>query len=398
MESIFQEAQALQEQLVAWRRRLHQVPETGLVLPETAGLVKGWLTEMGLSWREYPGHSGLTVRFGNGKGRTVALRADMDGLAIQEETQLPFASSNGNMHACGHDAHTAMLLGAAKLLLAHAGEWNGTVQLIFQPGEEGPGGAEPMVRDGVLEGVDGIFALHIGDLAGHFQPGSVAVCYGNTFAADDQLLIQVKGLGGHGSTPDKCIDPTAIAALIVNNLQYIVSREMSPHEAVVVTAAGIEAGRQTYNVIPESACIRGTIRNASPDTRDYVLGRIREIAQSTARMMRAKCTVEFLDGYPALVTDRAMVDAFLRSARKLLPPEDIHILPHGILGGEDAAFFFREVPGCYFFLPGLLPCPLDGVLYGAHHPRFCLDESVFWRGCGLMAQTAMDWLGDETNA
>lgn len=394
MEPIFQQAQTLQPQLVSWRRMLHQTPETGLVLPETAALLKGWLSQMELTWREYPDHSGFTVRIGRGLGKTVALRADMDGLPISEESGLPFASSNGNMHACGHDAHAAMLMGVIQLLKAREDELKGDVLCIFQPGEEGPGGAEPMVRDGVLKGVDGIFALHIGDIAGHFPSGDAAVAYGNTFAADDQMLITVKGLGGHGSTPEKCVDPVAAAALIVNNLQYIVSREVSPQHAVVITAAGIDAGQGTYNVIPETAVVRGTIRNASPDTRDYVLRRIREVARHTAEMLRAECTVEFLDGYPALVNDPAMVDAFIRSAGKLLPPERIHVLPHGILGGEDAAFFFREVPGCYFFLPGLAPCPADGQVYGAHHPRFCLDESVFWRGSGLLAQTALDWLGD----
>lgn len=394
MEAIFREARELQPQLVSWRRMLHRVPETGLMLPETTALIKGWLTQMGLEWREYPGHSGLTVRIGPGEGKTVALRADMDGLPIPEESQLPYASTNGNMHACGHDAHAAMLLGALQLLKAHEGELKGDVLFIFQPGEEGPGGAEPMVRDGVLSGVDGIFALHIGDMAGHFPAGHAAVAYGNTFAADDQLLVTIKGLGGHGSTPEKCVDPAVAAALIVNNLQYIVSREISPHHSVVVTVAGIEAGQGTYNVIPDTAVIRGTIRNASPDTRGYVLRRIREITECTARMLRAECTVEFLDGYPALVNDAAMVDAFVRSAGKLLAPDELHILPHGILGGEDAAFFFREVPGCYFFLSGLAPCPADGKIYNAHHPLFCLDESVFWRGSGLMAQTALDWLAE----
>lgn len=391
MKAIFQEAEALQEQIVAWRRALHQTPETGLVLPQTAAFIQAQLRQMGLAWQAYEGHSGMTVLIGQGD-RTVALRADMDALPIQEETQLSFASQNGNMHACGHDAHAAMLLAAAKVLKAHESELNGRVKLIFQPAEEGPGGAEPMVRDGVIKDVDGIFALHIGDLIGHFEAGGVAVSYGETTAADDQMLIQIKGLGGHGSMPHACVDPVTVAAAIIGNLQHIVSREVDAHDAVVITVAGVEAGRGAYNIIPETATLRGTIRNAAPRTRDFVLGRIEEIALSTAKMMRAACTVEFLDGYPALVNDRAMVEAFLRTARRLLPEEQIHILPHGSLGGEDAAFFFQEVPGCFFLLPGVAPCPVDGKLYGAHHPRFCLDESVFWRGSALLAQTAMDWL------
>ncbi|MEA4934002.1 MAG: amidohydrolase [Lawsonibacter sp.] len=391
MGSMFREAQALQEQIAAWRRALHQIPETGLVLPQTAEFVKARLAEMGLSYQEYEGHSGLTVAIGKGK-KTVALRADMDALAIQEETGLPYAAQNGNMHACGHDAHTAMLLTAAQLLRAHEQELNGRVKLIFQPAEEGPGGAEPMVRNGVVTDVDGIFALHIGDIAGHFEPGGIAVSYGETTAADDQVLIEIKGQGGHGSAPHVCVDPVTVAAAIINNLQHIVSREVDAHDAVVITIASVEAGRGTYNVIPETATLRGTIRNAAPRTRDFVLGRIEKVALATAQMMRASCTVRFLDGYPALVNDRNMVESFLKTAGKLLTPEEIHILPHGMLGGEDAAFFFREVPGCFFILPSSAPCPVDGTVYGAHHPKFCLDESVFWRGAGLLAQSAVDWL------
>lgn len=391
MATVFSEAKALQDQLVSWRRDLHQIPETGLVLPRTVQYVKDQLTKLGLTFQEYEGHSGLTVDIGSG-GKKAALRADMDALPISEDTGLPYAAQNGCMHACGHDSHTAMLLGAAKLLKERESQLKGTVRLIFQPAEEGPGGAEPMVRDGVVRDVDAIFALHIGDIAGHFPPGHVAVSPGPTTAADDQVIIQIRGLGGHGSTPQLCVDPVAVAALIINNLQYIVSREVDAHHPVVVTIASMDAGGGIFNIIPETATLRGTIRNASPETRDFVLRRIREIAQSTARTMRAECTVDFVDGYPALINDRAKTESFLRTARKLLTEEELHVLDHGMLGGEDAAFFFQEVPGCFFILASSAPCPLDGKIYGAHHPRFCIDESVFWRGSALLAQTAIDWL------
>lgn len=395
MTELFRQAELLQDQLVAWRRDLHRIPETGLVLPQTAAYVQKVLTELGLTWQEYPGHSGMTVRIGGGPGKTVALRADMDGLKVQEDTGLPYASQNGNMHACGHDSHTAMLLGAAKLLKEHEKELQGTVKLIFQPAEEGPGGAEPMVRDGVMKDVDGIFAQHIGDLFSGTGKRTVDVTWAETTAADDQVIIHITGLGGHGANPQKCVDPVVIAAQIIQNLQYIVSRETDPFDSVVITIASVEAGRGTFNVIPEEATLKGTIRNASPRTRDQVLDRIREVAQQTAAMMRASCTVEYVDGYPALVNDRAMVESFLRTARAALGEEEVNILPHGMTGGEDAAFFFREKPGCFFVLVSSAPCPLDGMVYGAHHPRFCLDESVFWKGCGLMAQSAANWLAEQ---
>lgn len=392
MENVLGEAKELQSKIVEWRRELHRRPETGLILPGTAEFVTRRLEEAGIGYRTYEGHSGITAVIGNGGGKTIAIRADMDGLPIQEETGLPYASGNENMHACGHDAHTSILIAAAYLLKRHEKELKGAVKLIFQPAEEGPGGAEPMVRDGVLDGVDAILALHVGTMFGRFENGDIAVSYSNTTAADDQLLINITGFGGHGSVPQECVDPVAIAALIINNIQYIISREVAPADAAVITLAGVEAGRGAYNIIPETAVLRGTIRNASPETREFVLKRIEEIAKGTARMMRGTCTVEVLDGYPALVNDRAMVEQFLKSAKKLIREEEIHIASHGMMGGEDAAFFFREVPGCYFFLTSHAPCPADGREYGAHHPKFCLDEDVFYRGAALFAQAAADWL------
>lgn len=249
-----------------------------------------------------------------------------------------------------------------------------------------------MVKDGVIEDVDAILALHVGSMFGPFNNGDIAVSYSNTTAADDQLLIKIQGFGGHGSVPQECIDPVAIAALIINNIQYIISREVAPAESAVITLASVEAGRGAYNIIPETAVIKGTIRNGSPVVRDFVLRRIEEIAKATAQMMRGSCTVEVLDGYPALVNDRAMVESFLKSAKKLVSEEEIHIANHGMMGGEDAAFFFQEVPGCYFFLSNHAECPADGKEYGAHHPKFCLNEDVFYRGPALFTQAAMDWL------
>lgn len=398
MVDLYHEAQEQQPQLVAWYRDLHQIPETGLFLPHTAAYVKHVLTEMGLAYQEYSTHSGLTVRIGGKKctGKTVALRADMDALKIQEETGLPYASGNGNMHACGHDSHTAMLLGVAGLLKKHESELDGTVKLIFQPAEEGPGGAEPMVKDGVIDDVDGIFALHIGNLLNGSGNRTVDVTWAETTAADDQMIIQITGLGGHGSTPHKCTDPVVVAAQIINNLQYIVSRETDPFDSIVITVSSVEAGRGTFNVIPETATLKGTIRNTAPRTRNHVLDRIREVAQDTAKMMRASCTVDFVDGYPALVNDHDMVESFLTTANRCLPEGEVNVLPHGVTGGEDASFFFQKRPGCYFVLVSSAPCPADGKQYGAHHPRFCLDESVFWKGTGLLAQSAADWLANPT--
>ena len=386
------EAMDLQHKIVEWRRILHRYPEIGLKLPKTEDFVQKQLTAAGIEYQTYSNHSGITAVIGKGKGKTIAIRGDMDGLPIREETGLTYASVNENMHACGHDAHTAVLIATAVMLKEHENELQGKVKLIFQPAEEGPGGAEPLVKDGALEGVDAIIAMHVGSLNGSRNSGEVEVSYSNMFAADDQVTIRIQGKGGHGSVPHECIDPVAVSTLIINNLQYIISREVPSFEAAVITIASVEAGRGASNIIPDTAVVKGTIRNGNPVVRDHVLKRIEEICMTTATMMRASCTVEIGDGYPALINDRKMVESFLDSAKKIVPEETIHIMPHGMMGGEDAAFFFQKVPGCYFLLNNPAPCPADGGVYGAHHPKFCIDESVLYKGAALFAQTAADWL------
>lgn len=397
MESIFQEAQALQEQLVAWRRRLHQVPETGLVLPETAGLVKGWLTEMGLSWREYPGHSGLTVRFGNGKGRTVALRADMDGLAIQEETQLPFASSNGNMHACGHDAHTAMLLGAAKLLKRYEDRLEGQVKLMFQPAEETLGGAKDMVANGVLENpkVDAAMMIHV--VTGTPVPkGALMIPEGGTgSASNDHFIIRVKGKGGHGAMPQLSVDPITAAAHIHIALQEIHARELTPSEFLVITPGIFHAGTAS-NIIPDTALLEGTIRASADETSAFAMKRLKEIAENTAKVFRAEAEVEFVDHCPAMIADGELSKAARSYLTELLgqavlPPLTGNASKIGG-GSEDFAFVSEKVPTIGLILGA--GCSNDGYTYPQHHPKAVFDDSVLTQGTAAYAYFALRWLKD----
>lgn len=391
MTPISEEARQLQEETMLWRRTLHQMPETQLVLPQTAAFLESRLREMGIDVQKFDGHSGMTAYIGHG-GKTVAIRADMDGLPIKEESGVPFASRNGNMHACGHDAHTAMLLTAAKLLKTHERELCGTIKLIFEPGEERPGGALPMVEVGVMDDVDYILAAHVGELTGYFEPGQIAVSYTDTFASSDRVEIDISGKGGHASVPAQCVDPISIATLVMNNLQYIISREIDAHDSAVFTIGAISAGNMTAcNVIPDSASLLANIRAALPETKDYLKKRIVEISEATAAMMKGRAEVRF-HGFPALVNDKAVVESFLTSARKVLAEDEINILSHGIMAGEDAAFFFEKAPGCYFLLANSIPCPADGRRYGHHNAKFCIDDSVLWRGSALLALAAMDLL------
>lgn len=390
-ESSRQAAAAIRQEIVRWRRELHRIPETGLILPQTAAYVKERLAEMGLAYLEFSTHSGITVDIGRSGGKLVAVRADMDALPIREETGLEFASTNGNMHACGHDAHTAILLGLAKLLKEREKDLPGMVRLLFQPGEEFPGGAEPMVRDSVMENVDYILALHVAD-KGPFANGDVAVNYRHCSASDEQLYLTIRGKGGHGAAPQKCVDPIAIASLVVNNLQYIISREMDPFQPSVITIATLRAGQGANNIIPDSAEVIGTVRNIDMTSRDYVLGRIREIVDHTVKMMRGDYELEFRYPYPPVINDPDVVQRFLKAADCVMGLGHSHILDRSEMGGEDAAFFFEKAPGCYFYLQCPAPCPSDGKIYPGHNAKFCIDDSQLYLGSAVFLELALDLL------
>ena len=389
------EAKEISGEIIAWRRALHKIPEIGLILPQTSAFVKARLDEMGISYTTFERHSGIVALIGKKTGKTIALRADMDGLRINEESAFEYRSQNSNMHACGHDAHTAILLGTAKLLKQHENELNGQVKLLFQPAEEGPGGALPMIEDGVLENpkVDAILALHM-DRKIHSLPcknGDVLVKYGNTSAADDQVNITVIGKSGHGSEPHRCIDPITISSLLVTAIQHIISREISPFSPCVITFGTMTGGQGAENIIPNKVELRGTIRNQDLDTREFVFKRIEEVVKYITKAMRADYEVTFLNGYPPTKNDQDMVDSFVASARKLLPPGDIHISTEESMGGEDAGYFFQKAPGCFFRLYSAAPFA-DGEIYPAHSSRFVLDDSVLYRGTALFLQNIFDHL------
>lgn len=393
--TVLDEAKEISGEIIAWRRELHKIPEIGLVLPQTAAFVKARLDEMDVAYTTFERHSGIVALIGKKTGKTIALRADMDGLRINEESEFEYRSQNSNMHACGHDAHTAILLGTAKLLKKHEAELNGQVKLLFQPAEEGPGGALPMIEDGVLENpkVDAILALHM-DRKIHAVPcknGDIFVKYGNSSAADDQVDITIIGKSGHGSEPHRCVDPITTASLVVTAIQHIISREISPFSPCVITFGTMTGGHGAENIIPNTVDLHGTIRNQDLATRDFVFKRIEEVVKYISKAMRADSKVTFLNGYPPTANDKDMVDGFLASARKILPPADIHISAEESMGGEDAGFFYQKVPGCFFRLYS--PAPFtDGVVYPAHSSRFVLDDSVLYRGAALFLQNVFDHL------
>lgn len=399
LEKVKKEAQALQGSLVEWRRALHRIPETGVDTPLSEAYLCGELDKLGIPYRKGVGRHGIVGLIeGRKPGKVFALRADFDALAIVEDTGLPFASTNGCMHACGHDAHAAMLLGAAKILKENTDILNGSVKLIFQPGEEGcpdgPGGAKRMLDDGAFENPkpDAVAGLHIGTLWRQegMNLGDVMVHYGGMMSCMDRFNILVKGKGAHGAQPNNSIDPVTIAAQIVTTLQTIVSREIDPLEAGIVSICRFHAG-SAFNIIPNECLLEGTVRALSNDMRKYLATRIEAIAKSVAEGMRG--SVEFYynwDGPVPVVNNPQVTQEFRDMAGELFGSDHVKELKRPTMVGEDVAFFLERAPGTFFFLNSCNPAKKADVAH--HNPKFDVDEDVFWIGTAAMAGMALTWL------
>ena len=397
-ETIRQEAESLQDQLISWRRDLHQIPEVEMGTVNTEDYICSKLDEMGIPYRKNVGEHGVVALLeGARPGKVFAFRADCDGLPIREETDLPYASKNGCMHACGHDVHTAMALGMAKILSSHKEDLCGAVKFIFQPGEEGckegPGGAKRMLDDGVLEdpSVDAILALHTGSIwKESFQPGDIGFHYGGIMACMDRFEILVRGRGSHGAYPHGSVDPISIATQIISELQTIVSREINPVEPAVVSIGEIHAGT-AFNIIPEECRISGTVRALNQGTREFIARRIEEISNSVAEGMRGKIQFKYgWEGPPPVVNDADFTEEFRQVASRVLGEDKVKEIRYPSMGGEDIAFFLEKVPGTFAFHPSCNE--KKGHTYPHHNPRFMIDEDVLWVGPAVSAAMAIEWL------
>jgi amidohydrolase len=376
--------------IVADRRHLHQHPELGFQEHETAKFVVERLRALGAEEiKAGVGRTGVTALIrGAGEGKVVALRADMDALPIFEENETEYRShNNGVMHACGHDAHVSMLLGTARMLTTLRDQFNGTVKLIFQPAEEGLGGAMAMIEDGALENPkpDGIFGIHIWN---GIDLGTVAARAGTTMVAADGFKITIRGLGGHGAQPHLCIDPIAVGAQIIVALQTIVGRELDPTLPGVVTVGAFHAGHAA-NVIPDTAELRGTIRAVTNEQRHQMADRLVEIAEGVAKTLRAEAEVEVTFGVPPTVNDSAMTEIVKAAAREVVGPErtvdgDLMVV------SEDMSEFLDRVPGCYYFVGSRNV--ERGLTWGHHHARFDIDEDAMAIGVETMTRTVLKFL------
>ena len=392
-----QEAAALQEEIKAHRLWLHTHAETGFDLTETKPYVKSALTEMGYTVQEC-GKAGLVTTVGKPGGKVILLRADMDALPIAEEADVDFACKNGRMHACGHDMHTAMLLGAANILKAHESELDGMVKLMFQPAEEIFEGSKDMIASGVLENPRPDAALMIHVAAGMPLPaGTVVVSApGVSAPAADYFTIRVHGKGCHGSAPQNGIDPLTAAAHILIALQEIHARELSASDEAVLTIGTFHAG-EAGNVIPDTATMGGTIRTYDEKTRAYLKERMNAIAKNVAEAFRASAEVSFGSGCPTLVNDKDLsekVTGYLKdllgASRAFTTAELNGGKPARGGGSEDFAYVSHEVPSLMLALAAGEPS--KGYPYPQHHPKVKFDESVLSTGAAVFVDCALQYL------
>jgi len=391
MTDVKKRAQELNSRITEWRRYLHQHPEIGLDTPGTEAFIVERLKEMGADdiRSGVGGHGVVALIKGQKPGKVLGIRADMDALDMKEKPGKPYASTNNYMHACGHDAHVAMLLGAAQILVENRENLKGTVKLIFQPGEEGSMGAQAMIDDGALENppLDGIIGLHTGNLWKGLTPGMVGYRFGALMASSDWFTVTFEGKGGHGATPHLTVDPIVMASQAISALQLIASREVSPFDSAVVTVGKIEGGTAP-NIIAPTCTIRGTFRSLDPETRKMLARRISEICENIARGLRGRADMSIDYGTPPLVNDHEMTEKLKKAAAEVLGEDNVAEVPEPTMGGEDMALFLERVPGTFFFHPSAFG---EGKDFPHHHPEFDIDESVLWVGTAVMAHFALTW-------
>lgn len=386
MKQIRARAQDLAPELQRLRRTLHQRPELGFDLPETRAIVMEELEQMGCHSVRLCG-GGVTAWLGKeGAGRTLLLRADMDALPMREESGEPFASVNGAAHACGHDLHTAMLLGAARLLKEREEALGGRVVLMFQAAEETASGARAMIGEGILDGVDGAFAMHT---APQKAAGELNFTHGPKTASFDRFAIHIEGKGGHGAAPHQTADPINAAVHLYLALQELVSHECPPDETAVVTIGAFQAGA-AGNVIPAAARLEGTARAAGRETRALLLQRLEELTQGICASFRTRARVEYLSQVPPLYNDPELTAGMAEAARAVLGAELVNEDTQRLTASEDFALAAERIPTVYATIGTGLAA--DGYRYGNHHPQVRYDERALPLGAAVFAACAVDYL------
>ncbi|WP_078414713.1 M20 family metallopeptidase [Priestia abyssalis] len=383
----------VKDEVIGWRRYLHKYPELSFQEEKTAQFVYETLQTFGKLEISRPTKTSVMARLiGQQPGKVIALRADMDALPIEEENDFDFVSQNsGVMHACGHDGHTAMLLGTAKILTQLKDQIKGEVRFLFQHAEElFPGGAQEMVKAGVLEGVDQVIGIH---LASTVEVGKIGLCHGAATSGSDTFDIKIQGKGGHSSEPHLTIDPIAIGSQVINNLQHIVSRNLDPLEKLVVSVTKFQSGT-AYNVIPDTAILSGSVRSLDPELRQQVPSLIKRIVKGVTEAHHASFEVDYHFGYSSVVNDDKVREAIEETIMDVWGEDTLMRLP-ALMSGEDFSAFSNEVPGCFIFVGA--GNQNKGIIYPHHHPRFTIDEDALEMGVELFVQSAFRLLGESGN-
>ena len=385
--NIRSEIKDIEKNIIDWRRDFHQYPELGFDEHRTSKIIGEALKEMGLAPQMNVGKTGVTADLTFGEGPTIALRADMDALPMQETSGLDFSSKHdGVMHACGHDGHMAMLLGAAKVLTQNGDSFNGTVRFIFQPAEEGAGGARYMIEDGCLDGVDEIYGIHVWN----YQPvGEVGITDGPVLAAADMFEIKIKGIGGHGAAPQGTIDAVVVASHLVQALQTIVSRNTNPLESTVVTIGTISGGHN-FNIIADKVTLSGTARAYTEENRNLIKTRMAEIIDGVAKTFAAEISFYYEDGYPPTINHTDPANKVLKAAERVVGEKAG--MPYLSMGGEDFSYYLQKIPGCFFFVGS---APNDQKLFETPHhcSHFTMDERALLVGPSIYLNLVDDLLG-----
>jgi len=371
----------LSDEITAWRRDFHENPELLFDVHRTAGIVAEKLKAFGcdevVTGLGRTGVVGVIKGRTTGSGRVIGLRADMDALPIEEATDVPYKSKTpGRMHACGHDGHTAMLLGAAKYL-AETRNFDGTAVVIFQPAEEGGGGGDAMVKDGLMErfGVQEVYGMHNmpGIPVGHF-----AIRPGPMMAAADRFTLTIEGKGGHAARPHDCIDPVVVAAHMITALQTVASRSVDPLESAVVSVCSIKAG-DAFNVIPQTATLLGTVRTLSAEVRDLCETRIRAIVENVGAAFGARVSLDYNRGYPVTLNDPAKAEFMAEVAKAVAGENAVDTAVAPLMGAEDFSFMLEKRPGAYIFVG-------NGDTAGVHHPAYDFNDEATPYGVSLWAK------------
>jgi len=388
---IDKQAEQLHEELIKWRRKIHKNPELGFKEYETANFIAEKLQEFGIEYKRVC-ETGIVGLIEGGKpGKTLAIRADIDALALTEENDVSYKSTNeGVMHACGHDAHTTILLGTAKIIAQYKDKINGNIKLIFQPAEEGPGGAKPMIEAGVLKNpdVDYIIGLHVNP---NLESGHVGLKEGRMQAAPDYFKIKVLGKGGHGARPQETIDPIVIGSQIVSGIQQLKSRESDTLKPLVISIGSFHSG-EAFNAIPAEAVLTGTVRSFDNELRKKIKKRMEELVQNITKAYQADYEFEYSFEYPPLYNNKELTDLMRQVVIENLGEETLYNIPEPSMGAEDFAYFTQEIPGLYMRLG--TRNEKKGTVNPLHSANFNLDEDILTQGVKLFLYGANKILDD----